>query len=153
MNCIHTRHTLFEKFFFRSTILGSYAIGAYAMFLSNTMLALAYVLFMAVSLEMVLYRFCRHCPYPCDHSNCLMTPHQLVTKYRNVKKGPITIADKATFPLVMLIMLPLVPQYWLFQHRRLLAIFWIMTIVAWGAMLIIKCPRCLYKECLLNRTP
>ena len=150
MDAIHTRHTFLEKLFFRSTILGSYAVGAYTIFLSNPIIGLAYILLTAISLELLVYRFCRHCPYPCNHSTCLMMPHQMVTKYRDAGKGSPTIADRATFPLVMLVMLPLIPQYWLFQHKLLLAIFWLATIAAWVAMLLLKCRRCLYKECFFN---
>lgn len=152
MSELHTKHSLFEKLYFRSMILGAYGIGVYAIFLQNSWIAVAYLVFILLSLELVVYRFCSHCPYPCQYSNCLMMPYQNVTKYAKTGARPMTLFDRLTFPLVMLVLLPLIPQYWLFQNQPLLILFWAVFIIAWASMLLFKCRRCGYKECLLNLT-
>ncbi|MBU0992650.1 MAG: hypothetical protein KJ737_09170 [Proteobacteria bacterium] len=152
MNHVHTKHSLFEKLYFRTTILGSYFIGAYAIYQQNGWIALAYVAFVIVSLEFVVYRFCSYCPYPCNHSNCLMMPYQMVTKYHKMDRKPQSLFDRMTFPLVMLVILPLIPQYWLFKNTALLLLFWCFTIAALVSMLTFKCRHCLYKACFLNMT-
>jgi membrane protein YdbS with pleckstrin-like domain len=149
---LHTKHSLFEKLYFRSMILGAYGIGVYAIFLQNIWIAAAYLIVILLSLELVVYRFCSHCPYPCRYGNCLMMPYQNVTKYAKAGARPMTLFDRLTFPLVMLVLLPLVPQYWLFQKPPLFILFWAVFIVAWASMLLFKCRHCRYKECLFNMT-
>ena len=153
MTHCHTRHSAGEKLFFRFTILGSYVIAAYAIFQHSLWWALAYAVFLFAALEWVVYRFCSYCPYPCDHSNCLMMPYQLATKYNKPNRKPQNLLDRFSFPVVMIVLLPLIPQYWLIKDKTLLLLFWIFTILAWAAMLTFKCSHCLYRACPLNRTP
>ncbi len=152
MSELHTKHSVVEKVFFRSSVYGVYYIGAYAIFLENVWIAAIYIIFMMLSLIYVAKRFCSHCPYPCKYSDCLMMPYKIAIKLSKSDQMPMSMSDRLIFPLVMLVALPLIPQYWLFKNYTLLILFWAVFIIAWSSVLFFKCRYCHNKECILNIT-
>ncbi len=152
MSGSHTKHSLFEKCFFRTGAYGGYFIGAYAIFQENIWIAALYIIFMWLSLTYVLKHFCSHCPYPCKHSDCLMVPSKMVTKYTKSDQKPMSKFERMSFPLVMFVAIPLIPQYWLFKNYTLLFLFWAVLITTGLALLLFRCNNCLNKECPLNWT-
>ena len=113
MSNFHIKHSLFEKCLFRSICYGCYFIGAFAIFQENIWLAALYIVFVLFSLEYVFRTFCVHCPYPGKHSDCLMRPYEQIKKHIKPDQKPMTVIDRMSFPMLMIVLLPLIPQYWL----------------------------------------
>ncbi len=149
---VHQRHRLWEKVVFRTGIYGSYLIGAWAIYQQTPALGLAYVVVGLALLIYVLRHFCVHCPYPCKNADCLMAPAAWVRRLRQVRPGAMRTWDLWSFPVVMIGLLPLFPQYWLVDSLVLLAVFWTLMLSTGAGFWWYKCTRCLFTQCPLNRT-
>jgi len=81
-----------------------------------------------------------------------MVPSEMVTKYSEPDQKPMNRFERMSFPLVVLVALPLFPQYWLFKNNALLILFWVVLITTGLALLLLRCNNCLNKQCPLNWT-
>ncbi len=152
METIHTRHAVWEKVLFRSGIFGAYLVGILGAALETPWVGAAYAVAAVALLRVVFTRFCSHCPYPCKHGDCLMAPFSLVKRITGERTGPMKPWERWTFPVVMIGLIPLFPQPWLWKRPALLILFWVLLL---GTALMFRfhmCNACLFSDCPLNVT-
>lgn len=147
---LHTAHSYVARFYYMAMIFGQYAVGAVAIGLDRIWFGALYAIGTLLALEFIVIRFCAHCPYPCNHRTCLMMPSFFPVIHARAKRDTMTTLDRYAFPVLMMVVLPLIPQYWLIRHKGLLVTFWAMYAAGWGAMMMFKCRYCLFRECPLN---
>ncbi len=117
-----------------------------AMFLESAYLGLGYaILLMAASLSIV-YAYCTKCPV-----RTTACGHVIVGKVTEIfperKQGPYTRLEYAVV-LSSLLALTLVPQFWLWKHQGLFAIFWISILLAGAEINRYVCPQCDNSHCI-----
>jgi hypothetical protein len=78
----------------------------------------------------------------CSH----VFPGMLTRLLPTRKQGPYTIGDYF-WTGVSLIALLGFPQVWLWQHKTLFVVFWILLIVGLIEILFLVCPRCQNENC------
>ena len=149
---------LAEKFPIRDSILmsvgfyGAVVIGIYGTYLESVLWAAIYVGFVIFgALVLFGYSLCAHCPYTYEHANCLFPPlGQIIRRIFKFRPQPMNTLDKIG-PVLMMVGVIGIPQYWLFQNLIIFAIFWIFCLPTMVGLLVYECRRCRHLECPLNQ--
>jgi hypothetical protein len=141
----------YEKLLARAGLAGMVLVGAIAIYLASPWAAVAYLLFGLVGGLLAIYDFlCVYCPYPYQYSDCLFFPAPLLTAIVKRRTGKIYWLRKALLVLIVAGLI-LVPQYWLWDNRALLAGFWALAAAIALAFPGYYCRRCRHGQCPLNR--
>ena len=104
---------------------------------------------MSVSFLIVIYSYCTKCK--CHEKNCahlIVGPIAKFMPKREMNKYTIMDYIGVFIPILLII---LIPQYWLFKSIILLFLFWILLIVAFIEIIGFVCKTCGNDNCLLCR--
>ncbi|MBN1398061.1 MAG: hypothetical protein JXA06_08540 [Bacteroidetes bacterium] len=123
------------------------AIAGYQLFMSSALIGILYALLLPVVFLNLLYFYCRKCPHVPDNSCRHVIFGPIVKKlYKLEEPSPYKISELflALFPFILFI---LFPQYWLFQNKLLLTVFWILMIISGLIILFGVCRECRNTHC------
>jgi hypothetical protein len=145
------RFSWYEKLIARACLAGAILTAVVSIYLESKSAAVGYVVLVVLGSALVIYdSLCVYCPYPFAYSDCLFFPYQLVARFAKLRAGAIHWARICATALVFAAIFAL-PQFWLWGHWGLFAIFWGLTLpLAWLVPLHL-CPRCRHERCPLNR--
>ncbi len=139
-----------EKLLMRAGLAAVVGIGTFAIYGSNPLAAVGYVLFVALGGLTVMYdSLCVYCPYPFRNSDCLFFPYQLVASLTKLRAGPIPWYRNAASGLAFLGIVA-IPQYWLWGQWTPFAMFWALTVVGGITVPLHFCRRCRHQRCPMN---
>jgi len=130
-----------------SIVFIAFIIAFYQLFISSVLIGILYTIFLPIVFLNLLYFFCRKCPHVPDNSSRHVIFGPIVKKlYKLEEPSPYKISELflALFPFVLFI---LFPQYWLFQNKSLLAVFWMLMIISGLIILFGVCRKCRNTHC------
>ena len=131
-----------------SLILIALFIGGYAISLAKINLAFAYVLYVPVAFVIIAYFYCRKC---CIKANC---NHHFIGKiallFKDKEKSKYTMSEILITALVLLLLV-LAPQYWLFKSIPLFISFWILFAIAGIQVNRFVCVNCGNTLCAIRK--
>lgn len=140
-----------EKIIMRVGFLALILIAFFAILMHSASAAIVYLIASMIGGLLVVYCFlCVYCPYPYHFSDCLFMPYQLITGVAKEREGECGAGDMAGLTIVMMILL-VFPQYWLFQHMGMAIAFWAILVFFAVAFPMIYCNRCRHQRCMFNR--
>ncbi len=144
--------SLKEKFLMSLGFYGAIIIGVYGIYLESILWVAIYLGFLIFGVFVLFgYSLCAHCPYVYEYSDCLFPPlGQLVGKIYKFRPQPMNTLDKIG-PVLMIVGVIAIPQYWLFQNLIIFAIFWIFCLPTMIGLVFYECRRCLCVGCPLNQ--
>jgi hypothetical protein len=141
----------YEKVLTRAGFAALVCIGAATIFLHNQFAAAGYLLFVTIGGLLVMYdSLCVYCPYPYKYGDCLFFPHQLVSQLTQMRTGELPWPRHLLTALVFA-GLVLIPQYWLWGHWLLFAVFWSLVVAAGLVFSLHFCRRCRHNRCPAKR--
>jgi len=123
----------------------SLAIGLFYVISDSRPLGLFYLALILLAPLVVVYAFCAKCP--CRLDNCgHYLPGQLTKLFPPRKQGPYTGWDISgvAVPLAALLIFP---QFWLWQNKIMLVIFWSLFIIALTEVKLFVCRGCGNEKC------
>lgn len=115
------------------------AVGAYAIFISSTILAAVYVIISALSGLLVTLAYCTKCPEKesCGH----VIPGRIAELLPPRRRGPYTLFEYAVVAFAVVVIV-LVPQYWLLSNYWLLGTFWVLLLIGFVEIRVCVCQGC-----------
>lgn len=142
-----------DKIFAQVTFNAFWIIGFAAIWPESAWWAIAYAAVVAYGIFGIVMRHlvCPRCPHLYIYGDCLQAPPAL-TRWL-VKKPtavPLNLAQKALF-LVVMLGIPLFPQYWLWGKPYHLAVFWVFCLAWYAAQVFHFCRYCRVSSCPFNR--
>jgi hypothetical protein len=128
--------------FFAAIATGIYAIAFY----SITM-AILNAIFLILMILSVSFYFCSKCPVRerCGHW-IFGKVSQLVSKFKNEKYNTFDMVFGTMLPIVIVILLP---QYWLIKTPLLLVVYWGLMAIAGIQVSFFVCTRCDNHKCVM----
>ena len=146
------RFSVAEKIIAAIPFNGNILIGAYGMYLSNWILALAYLIFIFGGfIVMMRYVMCPRCPYLLEGDDCLNAPVALVKKIISKKRqGPLNVYEKV-FTKVMKYSPVIIPLYWLIPRWHLFIPFVLFYAIGQLTFTFHFCKNCENRDCVQNR--
>ena len=125
------------------------ALGVSVVLYYNVALGLLYVLIIVISFLIIAYSRCARCP--CRLDSCAhIWPGRLAERLPRREPGEARSWD-GLGSVLYLVGLHALPQVWLWRHKALFALFWVLSL---GVFLILHrsvCPTCKNRRCLFNR--
>ncbi len=143
-----------EKIFAQVTYNAFWITGVIAIWQDSIFWALAYAVIVAYGIMGLVARhlICPRCPHLYQYDDCLQVPPGLVKKIvKRVKTTPLSKGEKALVMVVMLVN-PLFPQYWLWDKPVYLAVFWVFCGAWYAAQVFHFCKHCRVSSCPMNRS-
>lgn len=142
-----------EKVFAQVTFNAFWITGFIAIWQDSVYWALAYMLIVVYGIFGVVMRHlaCPRCPHLHKFGDCLQAPPAL-TRWL-VKKpttAPMSAGQKLTF-LVVMLGIPLFPQFWLWDKPYFLAVYWVFCGAWYAGQLFHFCRRCRVPSCPFNQ--
>jgi hypothetical protein len=95
---------------------------------------------------------CPRCPHLLTYGDCLQFPPSLTRMLIRSEKHTALSSGECVLFLVIFILLPLYPLYWLTEHPVLLAVFLVCAGTWYTGQLAYFCKRCRVDSCPFNRT-
>ena len=125
------------------------ALGVSVVLYHNVGAAVIYILVIAASLTTIAYSMCAKCP--CRFESCAHIWLGRLTKLLPRREpGPYTSWD-GVGSVIYFVGLHAPPQYWLWQHKTLFALFWILSLSVFFILHFSVCPTCENQYCPLNQ--
>jgi hypothetical protein len=126
----------------------SVIIGLYILRTNSVNLAILYIVIMLATAIMIPYVYCTKCP--CRKTNCAHVLPGLITRFMPDRDSEsYTVIDWAIV-MILLGLLILLPQFWLYENILLFSIFWILSITAVLQIQFFICKTCDNKKCILH---
>ena len=126
----------------------SVLIGLYILRTNSVNLAILYIVIMLATAIMIPYVYCTKCP--CRKTNCAHVLPGLITRFMPDRDSEsYTVIDWAIV-MILLGLLILLPQFWLYKNILLFSIFWILSITAVLQIQFFICKTCDNKKCILH---
>ena len=126
----------------------SVLIGLYILRTNSVNLAILYIVIMLATAIMIPYVYCTKCP--CRKTNCAHVLPGLITRFMPDRDSEsYTVIDWAIV-MILLGLLILLPQFWLYENILLFSIFWILSITAVLQIQFFICKTCDNKKCILH---
>ena len=123
----------------------SVAIGIAAISFTSMAHALIYIAITIASFGCVLHFYCLKCPSRLDSCGHVL-PGKLTALLPSRESEKYSALDiLATVIAVGLIIL--FPQYWLWKHKLLFFVFWLILVIAFLEILLFVCKECNNKNC------
>jgi hypothetical protein len=124
-------------------------LGLYVIFPASPKMGLVFVGLILAATGGIVYSFCSKCP--CQARNC---SHILLGWIANLlprrKPSAYTWRDISGLLLSFLVVL-VFPQAWLWPHRVMFILFWVLCVLTVLDILLAVCPECKNALCPLNR--
>jgi hypothetical protein len=126
----------------------SVLIGLYILRTNSVNLTILYIVIMLATAIMIPYVYCTKCP--CRKTNCAHVLPGLITRFMPDRDSEsYTVIDWAIV-IILLGLLILLPQFWLYENILLFSIFWILSITAVLQIQFFICKTCDNKKCILH---
>jgi hypothetical protein len=126
----------------------SVLIGLYILRTNSVNLTILYIVIMLATAIMIPYVYCTKCP--CRKTNCAHVLPGLITRFMPDRDSEsYTVIDWAIV-MILLGLLILLPQFWLYENILLFSIFWILSITAVLQIQFFICKTCDNKKCILH---
>lgn len=123
------------------------AVAIYVVFVSSSVLAIGYLAGMTVGALAISYSFCAKCS--CRHTNCShVLPGHLTSVLPSRQQGPYHLWEYLVIALVVGF-IGLFPQYFLWQHKLYLALFWGLIVAALIEIHLFVCSSCGNDKCAM----
>ena len=150
---LKTRHT-FLDFLYWNLVVSVPLIAACIAIVEKSIVWLIIYIIACVALAMVICRFyCTHCPHYHQNSKTLKCMFfWWVPKFFKEETGPLSPLEK-TVSVITLLIIIMLPIYWLLQRPELLIIYFISTGVLGLTLRRYECHRCVYFQCPSNCVP
>ncbi|MDJ0721814.1 MAG: hypothetical protein QNJ04_09295 [Desulfobacterales bacterium] len=124
-------------------------VGLIGVALNAPSAAVAYILVLVVAFLVICAAYCAKCPCRTDACGHLLPG--LVASYLPARRQThYHTADMALTALALAAMV-FYPQYWLWQHPALLALFWLLTAGAGLQIVRRVCPSCQNPHCPMKK--
>ena len=150
---LKTRHTLLDFLYWNLVLAVPFITACVAIARQSVIWLIVYIICCILLAVVILRFYCTHCPhYLRDTSKLTCMFYWGIPKYFKAKPEPLSILDKivATLAIILIILLPV---YWLQLQYGLLAIY----ILSWGVVITTlkryECHRCIYFNCPSNCAP
>ena len=147
------RHT-FLDFLYWSLMVSVPFIAACVAIVEKSIVWLIIYIIACISLAMVIYRFyCIHCPHYHQSGktlNCMF--FWWMPKFFKAKFGPLSLLEK-TVSIITLLIIIMLPIYWLLLRPGLLVIYLLSIGVLGLTLRRYECKRCVYFQCPSNCVP
>lgn len=145
--------SLKEKIFAQVTFNAGIITAAYGLFLNNTILGMAYLVYAYIGIVLLMrYTVCPRCPHLHIANDCVQLHPSIVKIIISPKrKGPLNIYEKILFIMVLYGIL-IFPIYWIASNVIILVLF--LLLYGGGTLLGLHlhfCPNCKNKVCIQNR--
>ncbi len=144
--------TFGEKVYAQFTFNAGVIVGVYGLFLNNTSLGIAYLLYSYIGILLLIrYTVCPRCPHLHMANDCVQMPASIMKRIISSQRtGELNRYEKILFVMVLYGILVL-PIYWLVAKPVLLVLF----LGFFGSHLLGLhlhfCPNCQNKSCIQNR--
>ena len=115
------------------------------------MAGLVYLGIISVAIPSILFAYCAKCEARDQHCSHLL-PGKIIRWLPTRKQGPYTAADIIVTALSLAAII-VFPQFWLWQNKAMLFIFWALVIVATIEILLRVCPNCRNQNCMMCKNP
>ena len=150
---LKTRHT-FLDFLYWSLMVSVPFIAACVAIVEKSRVWLIIYIIACVSLVMVIYRFyCIHCPHYHQSGKTLKCMFfWWMPKFLKAKSGPLSLLEK-TVSITALLIILILPIYWLLLRPGLLVIYLLSIGVLGLTLRRYECKRCVYFQCPSNCVP
>ncbi len=146
--------TLLEKLYAQISFFGILITGTWGIISADPVYALPYLLIGWYGVPGIIQRHlvCPRCPHLKDHHDCLQL-HPAITRWlvKEWKPPGFTRGEKAVF-LVIFILIPAYPLFWLVQSAWLFVCFLFFVFLWYGGQFFYFCRRCRVFDCPFNRT-
>jgi len=117
----------------------SFAVGMYAVLLISTEMGLVYVAIVLLGKTALIFAFCSKCVCRAECGHVL---HGKLTRLLPARKqGPYSALDYVGLLIPLALMLAF-PQFWLWQNKALLFVFWAAFVVAMIKIRMFVCRSC-----------
>lgn len=147
---LKTRHT-FLDFIYWNLVVAVPFIAACVAIARHSIIWLTGYIICCILLAVVILRFyCTHCPhYLRDTSKLTCMFYWGIPKHFKSRPEPLSVFDKIVATLVIILII-LLPAYWLWLQPGLLAIYLLSWGVAITTLRRYECHRCVYFACPSN---
>lgn len=144
--------SLGEKLYAQFTFNAGIIVGAYGLFLENTILGIAYLMYSFIGILLLIrYTICPRCPHLHIGNDCVQMHSSIVKMIVSPKRtGPLTIYEKLLF-IIVLYGVFIIPIYWLESNPVILILFLLLFGGHLLGLHIHFCPNCQNKNCIQNR--
>ena len=142
-----------EKIFAQCTFFGIIITGTIGISLSDPMFVIPYVFISWYGVPGIIQRHivCPRCPHLHKYGDCLQLSSKLTRILVKKQKAPQLKRWERLVFLLIFILIPTYPLYWLAETRFLLISFIIFNACWYGAQFFYFCKRCRVYDCPFNR--
>ena len=119
------------------------------LFLKSAAGGLAYLMLVLTSSTAVLMAYCAKCTARDRHCSHIF-PGKLARLLPQRPAGPYSPMELAATAAALAVLF-FFPQYWLWQNKWVLLVFWALTAAALAQILLRVCPNCRNLNCLMCR--
>ncbi len=122
-------------------------IGLYVLWINSVNLAILYIVIMLAAVILIPYVYCTKCP--CRETKCAHLLPGLLTRFMPDRDSESYNVFDWAIVMILVGLLMLLPQFWLYENMLLFSIFWILSITAVLQIQIFICKTCDNKKCIL----
>ena len=126
-------------------VFAAVVIGLISVFRGSAFMAIAYLVIIFLSTNVIIYSFCSKCACrleACGH----VLPAKIVGLLPTREEGSYTFPDIGGVVISLLLLFGF-PQYWLLGNPALIIIFWALIIIGLIEIRIYVCPGCSNENC------
>ena len=144
--------TFAEKLYAQLTFNGGVAVAAYGLFLINSGLGIAYLLYAYVGILLLIrYTVCARCPHLNKANDCVQLPAPMMKKIiASPRSGALNRYEKILFVLVLYGTF-ILPLYWLASQPMVLILFIALFGGHLAGLRLHFCRNCQNTICIQNR--
>lgn len=151
---LKTRHAFKDFLYWTAHLLVPVLTACVAILKCNSITGLVLYIMVGIAGAAVVYRFfCTHCPHYAREGKLLKCMFFWgFPKFFKPDPGRMSILHKlASFAAAGVVVF--FPLYWLSRQPGLFVIYFLSLLVLFATIRRNECPRCVYKDCPLNRAP
>ena len=151
--CLADRFSPWEKIYAQLTFFGMGILGTIGLVIADWIWVFPYLIIYWYGIPGIVQRHlvCPRCPHLYKYNDCLQihpSITQLLVKER--KTNPFSFTERTLF-LLIFILIPIYPIYWLLPSPLLLIPFLLSAVMWYSGQLFYFCKRCRVAECPFNR--
>ena len=150
---LKTQHTFLDFLYWNLVVSVPFIVACIAI-VEKSMVWLILYIIACILLVMVIYWFyCIHCPHYHQSSRTLKCMFfWWMPKFFKAESGPLSLLEK-TVSVIALLVIIMLPIYWLLLRPGLLVIYLLSTGVLGLTLRRYECKRCVYFQCPSNCVP
>jgi hypothetical protein len=150
---LKTKHTFLDFLYWNMVVSVPFITACIAIVEESIAWLIIYII-VCILLVMVIYRFyCIHCPHYHQNTKTLKCMFfWWMPKFFKAKSGPLSLLEK-TISVITLLVIIMLPIYWLLLRPGLLVIYLLSVGVMGATLRRYECKRCVYFQCPSNCVP